>query len=332
MTKRIGRDEVLWMRLETPRLSGMTTGGVHIRWTDLDIQNDFTHIDQSAAFGRVESTTGTRVSKNASNTSITFPMYNDYLQYFVFATTGQSGTISTGTGITSGIVVPVANTSMPVTFTLGVSGRDYGWVSSGNILQTASITANMMNDDFVSATMTFNGTPYVSGAVPAPVFPVDDIPFIPADVTFSLNSGTTAAELPRRTRQFTLDINRNASVDHELGNMSPVNAYSRQFEYSVTAEMLWDSSDPTTPESGFYQHYYQSGTPITGRVRMNHNARALSGSTTPTGTFEFRGNVTEYTKPRTLDDLTMQTIAITGARRLSSISYTGSYIQSGNYA
>jgi hypothetical protein len=333
MTKRIGRDEVLWMRLESPRLSGMTSGGVHIRWTDLNIDNDFTHFQQNAAFGRVEGTTGSRVGRHKSNTSVTFPIYNEYLQYLIFGIVGASGTVNTGVGVTSGIAVPVENTSMPVTFTLGVSGRDYGWVSSGNIMQTASITANMQTDDFVTATMTFEGTPFVSGAVPATVLPADDIPFIPADVLFSINSGVAPADLNRRVRQVTFDVNRNATVDHELGNKNPVNAYSRTFEFSVTAEMLWDSADATSAQSGFYQLYNQSGTPIVGRIRMNHSERALSGIVTPTGTFEFRGNVTDYSKARTLDDLTMQTVSVTGSRRLATgLSFTGSYIQSGNYA
>lgn len=332
MAKIIGRRIPVWIRQENPRLSGNTSGGMWIRWKSLDYNNKAEHVQNMGAVGRIEDNTGTQVAQRYSETSMEFDFYDEYPQLVANLFTGNSGVVNVGTGVTSGSNLVPANTNEPTTFTIGYSGIDgVSYVSSGNIVKSVAVTGDASNPEFINCSVDFIGTEYVSGTLPALTYITDSKKFIPADVTFTLNSGTTAANQTRNIKSFTYSAERNADADYSLGSVSPINFFAKQLQYKLEATVNSDSADNTDANSGFYRQYYQSGTDVVGRIRMT-NSRVLSGTTNPIFTAEYRGNVTDYKEDTPLDDIVTQTFTVTGSRRLSTgFGMVAFYVQSGNY-
>lgn len=331
MAKFIGRREALWIRQENPRLSGNTSGGTWIRWKSKDTQNKAEHVQNMGATGNVFDNTGTQVAKRYSETSLEFDFYDEYSQLVSNFICGNSGTVYAGTGIASGTNIPVTNTNEPTTYTIGYSGLDNMWVSSGNIVKSITINSDASNSEFVGVSVDFVGTEFVSGALPAVTFVTDSKKITPANSTLYLSSGTSPFSGLRKVKSFSFSAERNAEADYAVGSVHPTDFFAKQFQYKIEATVNTDTTNTTDADSGFYKHYYQSGTDVIGWIRLS-TARALSGVATHIWSSEYRGNITDYKQDTPLDDIVTQTFTITGGYRLStSAALLVTYQQSGNY-
>lgn len=331
MANFIGRREPVWIRQESPRLSGNTSGGMWIRWKSKATDNKAEHIQNMGAVGNVFDNIGTQVAKRYSETSLEFDFYDEYSQLVTNLICGNSGTVYTGNGIASGTSIPITNTNEPTTFTIGYSGLDNMWVSSGNIVKSITINCDSTSSDFVGVSVDFVGTEYVSGALPAVSYTTDSKKIIPADSTLYINSGTSPFVGLRKVKSFSFSAERNAEADYAVGSVHPANFLAKQFQYKIEATVNTDTTNTTDADSGFYKYYHQSGTDIMGWIRMS-TTRGLSGVATHIWSTEYRGNMTEYKEDTPLDDIVSQTFTITGSYRLStSAGILVAYQQSGNY-
>lgn len=332
MAKFIGRREALWIRQENPRLSGNTSGGQWIRWKSKDTQNKAEHIQNMGAVGRIEDNTGTQVAKLYSETSLDFDFYDEYSQLVQSFFNGNSGAIVSLVGTTAGTAQGISNTNEPTTYTIGYSGLDNMWVSSGNIVKSVSITSDAGGSDFNSCSVSFVGFAYISGSLPAVSFVSNAQKYLPSQTDFYLSSGSgSALSGLRNIKSFTLSAERNADADYAFGSTSPSNFFAKQFQHTLEATVNLDSTNNTDADSGFYKQYHQSGTDLNAEVRMI-GTRILSGVATPSFRFDIKGNMTDYKEDKPLDDIVTQTFTITGSRLLSNSSgLVFSYVQSGNY-
>lgn len=305
--KIIGRQVQMGIAKEAVRGTAEAAAAFWIPFSELDINEKNTKINDEQSFGVIEDAIGQSIVKQWAEGSLKAPIGDAHFPLLLYSLLGSKAVVAhAGETIVYDHTITVAQSAQHPTLTLFIDdpsatagAQDYkhalGVLSSlelhyevGKFLE---YTANLKAKKGVQAALTPSSS--------------TENRFLPQHLTFKLATNLAGLDAASAIvlKSLTLKIDQGIEDDDVLGNIAPNDYLNKQFSIEGTLEALWD-------DEATFKTLALAGTAKAMRIDLKNTSVTLGVGTNPQVRIDLAKVIfKEITKPIKLNDIVRQTLS-----------------------